>query len=947
LIRSKLALLAAALLPLFARAAAPAPRPASDLPDLAFERYTLPNGLTVILHVDRKLPVVHVNQWFHVGSKNEEKGRTGFAHLFEHMMFQGSANAKEDYFVYAERLGANLREGGVNGTTSNDRTNYFATVPSANLEALLWLESDRLATLPEATTQEKLDNQRAVVKNERRQSYEAPPYGRTELILLPALFPADHPYHWPGIGSHEDLTAASLEDVKAFFRRWYTPNNLTLVVAGDFDPAEARRLVEKYFGSIPPGPALDRPARWIPRLDGEKVFEVADRVPQARTTFAWPSPEFFADDNQDLLLAGRILVDGLSSRLQKVLVYEKQLCTSVEGGQDPQEIAGLFTLQATARPGASLPEIERIIDEEVARLARTGPTAAELARARNKAETDFVAGLERIGGFGGKADVLNQYQTFAGDAAAYRTDLARLRAATPASVKAAVTRWIANRNRVVLRFFPETSGRPAAVALDRSKQPAPGAERRFVTPEVKTARLSNGLDLLVVERHDLPKVNARLVVRAGAAADPAGKEGLAALTFATLDKGTRTRKALEIEDALGDLGTSLAVQPGRESASLTLEVLRRNLPGALDVLADVARNPTFPAAEVERERARTLDTRAQLARNPGAVAARVSSMLTFGAGHPYGRPVQGLPGTVKGLGREDVAAFHAARFRPGGAALVLVGGVTLEEARALAEKAFGGWAGGAPAPIAIADASPARGGRIYLVDRQDAPQSVISVSLPAPPRAAPDFYALAAGDAVYGGGGFGTRLNLNLREDKGYSYGVFTNLAPLSRASAWAAAGGVQTDKTKESLVEFRKELADFAGARPVTAAELEEARLRKLRGYAQQFESFARVSGQVMVLWTQGLPFSELQKEADATAAVTLEQVRAAAARHARPGDAIVVVVGDRSKIEGPLASLGLELVPLDAEGRPAGDPISARPIAAPGSSGTQPAAPPAAAGK
>jgi zinc protease len=437
------------------------------------------------------------------------------------------------------------------------------------------------------------------------------------------------------------------------------------------------------------------------------------------------------------------------------------------------------------------------------------------------------------------------------------------------------------------------------------------------------------MDVLVVERRDLPKVDVRLTVRAGSAFDPAGKEGLAALTLATVDKGTRTRKALQIEDALGDLGTSLSAEPGRESSSLTLEVLRRNLAPALEVLADVARNPTFPASEVERERARQLDGLAQLARNPNAVAFRVAAMLNFGAAHPYGRPPQGLPASVGKLGPADAAAFHAARYRPGAAALVLVGGVNLEEAKALAEKAFGGWTGGAPAPLEVPPAAPSPGGRIYLVDRQDAPQSTIAVALRAPPRSGDDFYALAAADAVYGGGGFGTRLNLNLRENKGYSYGVFSILAPLSRASGWLAAGGVQTDKTKESLVEFRKELADLAGARPVTSEELEMARTRKLRGYAQQFESFGRVSGQVAVLWTQGLPFTELQREPDAVAAVTLDAVRAAASRHAKASDALVVVVGDRSRVEGPLASLGLEIVPLDPEGKPAGAPVAARPAA------------------
>src|SRR5215212_22725 len=409
---------------------------AGTVPKISFEKYTLPNGLQVILHVDRKLPVVHVNEWFHVGSKNERVGRSGFAHLFEHMMFQGSKNANKEYFEYVEAAGANLSEGGVNGTTNQDRTNYFATVPSGNLEHILWLESDRLATLTDALTIEKLNNQRDVVKNERRQGLENQPYGRWFKLLMENLYPSRHPYANDVIGSHEDLTAASVDDVKDFFKTYYTPNNLTLVIAGDFDPAEARRLVEKYFGDIPPGPALDRPAKWIPRLDGEKRVEVNDRVSLERVYIGWPAPEYFTTDDATLDITARILSDGLSARLNRALVYDRQIATQVTAFNVPGEISGLFVVQATARPGSSLPEIETIVTDQIARLAKEGPTAAEVERAKNKQEAEFISGLERIGGFGGKADVLNQYNTFTGDPGRLEADLARIRGVTVDTVRA-------------------------------------------------------------------------------------------------------------------------------------------------------------------------------------------------------------------------------------------------------------------------------------------------------------------------------------------------------------------------------------------------------------------------------------------------------------------------------------------------------------------------------
>jgi zinc protease len=898
--------------------AAPA-APASSVPRVEYEAYTLSNGLQVILHVDRKLPIVHVNLWFHVGSKNERPGRTGFAHLFEHMMFQGSKNASQDYFTYAERAGANLGEGGVNGTTDNDRTNYFITVPSGSLEFVLWLESDRLATLADALTKEKLDNQRDVVKNERRQGLENTPYGRWYKLAVENLFPSGHPYSWTVIGSHEDLTAASLDDVREFFKTYYTPNNLSLVIAGDFDSAEARRLVEKYFAGIPAGPPLDRPKLWVPKLAEQKVVEATDRVPQERVYLVWPTPPLYAPGDAELDLTSLLLTDGLASRLAKVLVYERQLCTDVNAFQASAEIASFYAVIATARPGASLSEVEKVITEEIARLAREGPTAAELARAKTKQEFNFVTGLERIGGFGGKADRLNSYNTYLGDPGRFEFDQARYRNVTTADLQKTVGRWLDTSNRLVLRFHPEKSGRASEATLDRSQMPALGADRPFRAPEVKSAKLQNGLEVLVVERPELPKVVVKLVARAGSIADPSGKDGTAFLAAKAMPLGTGSRKALEIETALGDLGTSIETQAQRESARLSLEVLKRNLEPALAVFADVVRNPVFPASEVERERKRHLDELAQQAINGNAIAGRVRAMLAYGAAHPYGRSPQGLPGTVQGLTREDLAAFHAARFKPGGAALVFVGDITLAQAEALAQEAFGSWDGGAPESVPIPLPSPAAAGKVYLVDRQDAAQTVVSLELPGIARKSPDYYPLTLADAVWGGSA-SSRLDMNIREDKGYSYGVFSVLQTLNDAGIWYATGGVQTNKTKESLVEFDRELKGIDGGKPIGEAEFTDNRSRLVRGYAQQFESLGRIDDQVADLWTEGLPMTELQRDYDETGKVTREAAQAAALKFASPEKARWLLVGDRAKIEAGVREIGLgEIVLLDAEGRPA----------------------------
>jgi zinc protease len=902
-----------------AATAAARPAAASAVPKVEFEKYTLPNGLQVILHVDRKLPIVHVNQWFHVGSKNEKPGRTGFAHLFEHMMFQGSKNVPGEYFTVAEQAGANLQEGGVNGTTDNDRTNYFATVPSGNLETLLWLETDRLATLLDVTDLKKLDNQRDVVKNERRQGLENVPYGRWLDILFDQLFPKGHPYSWPVIGSMEDLSAASLDDVKEFFRRYYTPNNLSLVIAGDFDPAQTKQLVEKYFGGLPPGPALDRPARWIPTLTGERIVEVADRVPQERTYMVWPGPEYFGADDAALNMASRILTDGLSSRLNKALVYDRPLCSAVNSFTLASEIAGGMVVQVTARPEASLAEIERIVTEQIAQLAKTGPTLAELDRARTKQEFEFISGLERIGGFGGKADLLNQYNVYLGEPGNFDADMARYRKLTVGDVRGAVDRWLNTRNRLLIRFHPEKSGRPAESTLDRSKQPPFGQDRPFKAPEVHTTKLENGLELFVVERSDLPKVAMTLATRAGAIADPAGKDGLASMVIRTIDMGTKTRKTLDIENALGDLGVTLAGAPGRESSTLSFEVLKRNLSPALAIVSDVVQNATFPETEVDREKRRQLDALAQQEKNGPAIANRVRGLLAFGADHPYGRPTAGLPRTVQTFTSADLAAFHKERWKPGSSAIVLVGGITLAEATTLVKQHFGSWTGGAAAPITIPAPRPAAPGRIYLVDRQDSAQTAVQQFLPAPRRDTTDYYPLLLADAVWGGGGFGTRLNLNLREDKGYSYGVFSQLLLLKEAGTWIAAGGVQTDKTKESVVEFDKEIKALGGAKPISQQEFTNAKLAKARGYTQQFESYTRVAGQVADLWSEGLPTSELQREYDETTKATLDATLAAAKKYARPERASIVLVGDRAKIEAGLRDLKIgDVVIVDSEGKP-----------------------------
>lgn len=932
----------------------------SDLPQVSFEKFILPNGLQVILHVDRKLPVVHVNHWFHVGSKVERPGRTGFAHLFEHLMFEGSQHAPDGYFKYIEQAGGNLREGGVNGTTSNDRTNYFATVPSGNLEYVLWLESDRVATLADALTEENFENQREVVRNERRQTTENQPYGRWYELVNEHLYPAGHPYSWPVIGRHEDLEAAGVDEVAEFFRTYYTPNNLSLVIAGDFDKAFARDRVTHYYGGLEPGPLLERQRRWVPALAEGKIVEVTDRVPQARVHMIWPAPQRFEPEETALDAAAAVLGDGLSSRLEKLLVYDRRLCTEVSVFNFAREIAGLFGVIATIRPGCDIREVEDLINGQIARLASGGPTRDEVERARTVWEYQYVSSLERIGGFGGKADRLNESNTYKSDPGYFHVEHDRFRNLTGSKIAEAVKRWLVSRDGLTLRYFSDTlpkavagSGSATAQAadaastqaagdgsasaqaegngpasaqaasagvLDRSLVPALGSDTPFQTPEVHEDRLDNGLEVLVVEHHDLPKVAVSLNVKSGGVHDPPDRCGMAQLMLQTMDKGTRGYGALDLDEALSRLGTVIGKSMYLESARIGMDVLTDKLSAAMSLFADVARNPLFPEEELERERHRHLDHLKQQASHPQSLAQRLCPGLVFGEDHPYGRPVQGYASSVAEMSRYEIARAFEENWRPDQSALVFVGDITRDQAMKLADQRFGSWSVDVRPAKEVPDPSPdRRSNRVYLVDRPGAPQTVVCQFIEAPNRDTPDYHALRLVDAIWGGG-FQSRLNQNLREEKGYTYGVSTSLGLLGVSGYWKVQTSIQADKTGEVVQELMSEMAGLGGERPVREAELEEARTGRIRGYAQRFESLRRIAGSIGALWSSERPMTDMRDAVENLRSVSLEEVRSTARKYLDVRRAGYLLVGDRAGIETQLADRGLPIPELlDPEAQPA----------------------------
>ena len=652
--------------------------------EISYEKHTLSNGLDLILHEDRSLPMVAVNVWYHVGSKNEEPGKTGFAHLFEHVMFEGSKHHNRSHFEPLQKVGANL-----NGSTSTDRTNYWENVPSNYLELALWLESDRMGFLLDALDQDRFDIQRDVVKNERRQSYENRPYGLAQMLIQPAVFPLPHPYNWMTIGSQEDLDAASLDDVKAFFSKYYSPSNASLAVAGDFDPAQAKDLVEKYFGSLPPGPEVQRIGRMDSGLAGGVRLSTTDRVQLPRLYVVWPSAPVFDPGEAALDALGVILGDGKSSRLHRSLVYEKQIARDVAVHNYAQEIAGEFIIQVTAAPGRSLEEIEAELERELDALRSAPPTDEELQRAKNRVESHHVAQMERIGGFGGRADVLNMFNTYLGDPAPINRDLERYMALEPSDLQRAA--GTLGENAVRLSVLPESGYAAAASGVDRAVMPAGGPRPAFSPPVPARARLSNGLDVLVASKPGLPAISTGLFLRGGVLTDPADKPGLDHFTMTMLPEGAGSRSSQDIAARMEFLGSELSTGSSTEFASVAASALSSRWEDVLEILADVVRAPTFPEHELERVRKQRLTDLRRISDDPSAIARRAARALLHGPDSPGGHPATGTAQSVSSFGRDDLTS-HFAGYGPAGATLILAGDVTLEDALAKAERYFGDWA---------------------------------------------------------------------------------------------------------------------------------------------------------------------------------------------------------------------------------------------------------------
>lgn len=897
------------------------------LPPIGVKEYTLKNGLRVLLHRDHSTPIVSVGVWYHVGAKNEVEGRTGFAHLFEHMMFQGSKNYDSDYFFPLQEAGASI-----NGTTNQDRTWYFETVPSNFLELALFMEADRLHNLLPAMTQEKLDNQKDVVKNERRLRVDNVPYGTAFEKIGELMFPKPHPYNWTTIGSLDDLQAASMEDVQSFFRQYYVPNNTVLVLSGDFDEKQARGWIDKYFGPIPKGGDIKRPNPAQPKLEKEIRTEIEDAVPFARRYMIWHGVPAYSPDEPALDFLTSILSSGRTSRLQSNLLYGKEMVSNIGANSSTNEIAGLIQVVATARPGKSLDDIEKEINAELERIKRDPPSAEEMRRTLNSIESQSIFGLQTVLG---KASQLAAFAGYRGKANWFQEDLDRYRRVTAADVSRVASKYL-TENRLVMTYKPRPGGAPRQAAAQdveaasegkkkeaddekRAAQaaalPKPGPDPKLVLPAIEKTKLSNGLDVWMVKHDELPIVSMNMVFKTGNTNEPDDRFGVAGMTSSLLTTGTKTMSAEALANALREIGVNnIGSGSGFDSTTVSISSLTKHLDRALELYSEVIQNPAFPAAELESLRARALLGLRQQRSSAGAISNNVYNRVLFGD-HPYGRSSN--ENSLRAITRDDLLKYYEAIYRPNNATLIVVGDFDKSALRSKLEKAFSDWK---PSNVTLRNlpaTKPLEKTAVYLVDRPGSAQSTISIGHIGLDRMHADYFPVMIMNSILGGG-FTSRINMNLREDKGYTYGARSNFSFRRGAGPFAASSDVRTADTKASVVEFIRELNDIRGGRPVTQAELDYNKQSIIRRYPAGFETVGAISGQLSSLVTYGLPDSYFNDYIAKVNAVTIADVNRVAKQHLDPSKMAIVVVGDRSVVEAGLKDLGYPLYLLDTEGNP-----------------------------
>lgn len=885
--------------------------------NLPHEQFTLPNGLRVIVHTDRKAPIVAVSVWYHIGSKDEPTGKTGFAHLFEHLMFYGSENNDGVFFKKLEDVGAT----NANGTTWFDRTNYYQNVPTQALELALFLESDRMGWLLGAVTQAKLDAQRGVVQNEKREG-ENRPLGLTQEATLKALFPAGHPYAHDTIGSMADLNAASLSDVQNWFRNNYGPNNAVLVLAGDIDVATARQLVTKYFGAIPRGPEVKRLPAPVPEWTSERRETLRDRIPSPRISWNWVVPGRLDQAAVQTDIALTILAGGASSRLYNALVRESRLAVAVGGGVQAFEKVGMAEISVTLAPGAKLADVEARVKQVLADFIASGPTPDEVARVATRNVASTIRGLESVGGSGGKAVALAEGAVYAGDPDFYRTELGWYANARPAGVQAAAKRWLA-QGAYVQTVLPgerppvaEVPPPPKAVAVaapakgpPRMAEPAVGPPPLLQWPAIERFTLANGLKVELARRTTVPLVRMMLSLEGGMAADERAQLGIQQMALTLLDEGHDGLTGPQVAELRERLGAGIGAGAGLDRTRLTLDALKSNLPQSLALFAGIVQRPDFPPAELERVRGQMLSALAQEASNPSGIAQRLLTPTLYGLDHPYGAPPSGLgtAASVKALTREALIAWHKRWIRPDNGTLFVAGDITAADLKPLLEASFGQWQ--APAvprgTVTVTSPTPAKPARILFVDRPNSPQSLILAGSLLPIAGAEDLIAERAAADVLGGLST-SRINTDIREEKNWAYGAYAGLSDGRGQLHSLIYAPVQTDRTADSIKAIIADIAAIRTTRPITAEERGRTIANSVLALPGEFERGSSFLTAMERNQLFGRPDDYYVSAARRLGALTVADLNKAVQLF-DTGQLLWVVVGDRANVEPQLKTLGL----------------------------------------
>jgi zinc protease len=901
-------------------------------PTIEFEKYKLANGLEVILSEDHRLPVVAVNIWYHVGPANERPGRTGFAHLFEHMMFQGSKHVGENQSKVLQAAGATA----INGTTGFDRTNYFETMPAERLELALWLESDRMAFLLEGLTARNLANQRDVVRNERRQR-ENTPYSLVWEELYRQLFPAGHPYHATIIGSHADIESARLDDMKEFCRQYYVPNNASLALVGDFDSGQVKPLVDRYFGNIPLGPAVPKLEIATPPILSPKRITVTDRVELPRISKAWLTPPVYKPGDAEGGVLAQVLAGGRSSRLYQKLVHEKQIAQEVNAEHQSLVLGSVLMLQATAKPRVSLEQLERAIDDELRLMQADGPTPEELERVRNTIHTNFAFGLESVGGMSGVADRLNNYNHYLGDPGYIAQDWQRFQTLSVDDVRL-TARQLKQESSVVVWGVPGPKvlydvPRRSDVEVDEQRAPyasadvwraqAPKAQERN-SPELPVPvfdRLKNESSLLFLEQRHIPAIVVNLVTVGGSGSNPEGLPGLASFVASMLSRGTTKRSQKQIADDFERLGAQWWTNSNSDSSTIGMRVLKQNVEAAFDVLSDVALRPAFGLEEIELMRNDRLVNIAQQQDNPRALAQREFLKALYGPEHPHGHLGIGTEEANRKIRQTDLCDFYSNNYVPQHSALVIVGDLEQPEARTLGEQYFSEWSGNA-APVSAPSPPESVARRILIVDRPSSPQTQLLIGQVGVRRNHPDYVAIEVLNALLGGM-FSSRINNNLREVHGYTYGANSMLTYQRGSGNLVISGAIRTDATAAAVMEVFHEIDEIRETL-VTADELAVAKESLSRAWTSRFNTISTSADAIREMFIHGCDREEFQKALKQIPTISPADVQRVAHEHLHAEEMIVVAVGDAGTIERDLSRLSVAPVSIAGTSPTQGGPAS-----------------------